>query len=758
MANSYDLNDKEPIIKFIRIKRWKFRLREIILGVIALLLLLICFILSGLFNKVSNELAASTSQAYLDERMCVDIGCMETATRAMELRNKSVDPCENFYEYACGNYQSVAPVYLDSDSTQLLRMSRVAPLSDNSYSFARSVLEDLTRQNEDRMMDLLDSPISDAHDASYERKLKQYFQACNNMFDRDTKRGAPLLKIISELGGWKLLGNWKQDWNFNDALKKVQADFGVRAMFRVIVEKQSSNSNKFNIAIYPSGTSQFGFRLVYLSKEGRKSYKTYIRRVGSLLVNDAITMNITQDNGTTELDLDEFVNDTFAIESHLASAMLGHQDRIQTNLTALNAESHGLMDWVQQLGNLLGTANITGDQEVILFNRTFTEKITSWLTSFPVHEMNRMLHNYLIWRVAESFGLSVSSNYIHLFKENLVKLRIPLTVQPRTICILTAISVFQDGLSALYVRHFFNEENKRTVHEITDNIKLALQSQLEKTPWMDATTKQYAKEKLDKTIFKMGYPDWMKNQSQVDHMYSGLNISDSDHFANLLSVQRFRLRRTIKQLNNERVRFDNAYGATFKTMVYAMPQVNEVYATAGVLQYPIYSSNQPHHSTFGSLGAILGQVIVQIIDFGGSRYDQTTAAWWTEASIAAYDTVSKCVSNVSKTQDSLELKGHIDRTSGVRLALIGYKDWVKSRGIVEKVLPGTGLTNEQMIFLAFAQTFCYVKEDLPDRKLMYFSGNDVNVNMALGQLKEFSKAFNCKPEAKMNHEVKCGCY
>ncbi|XP_059149219.1 endothelin-converting enzyme 1-like [Physella acuta] len=618
------------------------------------------------------------------------------------------------------------------------------------------------------MMDLLDSPISDAHDASYERKLKQYFQACNNMFDRDTKRGAPLLKIISELGGWKLLGNWKQDWNFNDALKKVQADFGIEALYSIKVRKDYFSSEKADVEIFQSGTSEIMGVDMYLDKRFQNAYKTFIRKVGNLLVNDAITMNITQDNGTTESDLDEFVNDTFTIESRLAKFAFYNTDNFLTNLTALNAESHCLIDWVQQLNYFFGTTNITGATEAKFQNKDF---LSDMITSLPAQHMRRMLHNYLIWRVAEPYGLGLSWDYMQTVKSFGKQLTsILVHLDSRYFCILTAENKLEDAMSALYVHHFFNEENKRTVHEITDNIKLALQSQLEKTPWMDATTKQYAKEKLDKTIFRMGYPDWIGNQTYVDVMYSDLTINASDHFDNLISINRFLVRCKRYEFNNQRFWPEDFLFSDFITTLGPLIEENIVFASAGVLQYPIYSSKQPHFASFGSLGAILGRAIHHMIGDIGKDFDrqghQLSETWWSDASVTAYEKVRTCLTDfcndATKTdvrrygrQDIADLTAWIN---GVRLALIGYKDWVKSRGIVEKVLPGIGLNNEQMILLAHAQTFCYVKDDIPDWLRFSDIQNDDRVNKALGQLKEFSKAFNCKPEAKMNHKGNCGYY
>lgn len=202
----------------------------------------------------------------------------------------------------------------------------------------------------------------------------------------------------------------------------------------------------------------------------------------------------------------------------------------------------------------------------------------------------------------------------------------------------------------------------------------------------------------------------------------------------------------------------------------------------GILQPPIYHKDQPHHATFGSLGSILGRFIHHIVDEWGKFWDKKgdytgSNSWWSNSSLESYKAIRDCVydvyTNVSKeyvfpdgTTRSVRIKADyytpiaISWTNGIRLALIGYKDWLKSQGLFEKMLPGVGLTNEQMVYVSHAQTFCYAR----DKRTSYLNAGrgrveeDIQVNMAVGQLQEFSEAFKCKPEAKMNHPVKCDYY
>ncbi len=133
-------------------------------------------------------------------------------------------------------------------------------------------------------------------------------------------------------------------------------------------------------------------------------------------------------------------------------------------------------------------------------------------------------------------------------------------------------------------------------------------------------------------------------------------------------------------------------------------------------------------------------------------------------------------SNVSKSYKSMwsdryytyhvNAKGYTPRaiaiTNGVRLALEAYQKWVKvdNSGVSEKMIPGLHMTNEQMLFLAHAQTYCYNRNRYESfRKAI--SGQveeDLRVNTALGQLQEFADAFKCKKGSKMNHEKKCDYY
>ncbi|RUS78892.1 hypothetical protein EGW08_013335 [Elysia chlorotica] len=779
MTEEFKQFDKAPIIPIVTFNRWSFGLREVILAVIAGILLVMCLTFAGLFGNTNEKLAnVPSASAIVGKRYCTDLGCLKTATRAVSLMNKSVDPCENFYQFACGNYKKVIPVLPNQGG--------------------RNVIKDLREVNEDRIIDVMEQPISALHDYAAERKLKKFFTSCNDMYSREKQRGLPILtSIIPALGGWKLLGTWDPaTWDLNSAVKKVQSDFWVDALYAPRIAMDRSDGEKRIISLAAAGTGKYmqpwWYTSTYYSKV-KEDYKKFIRRVGSLILRDAATLLDPPQGNATESEglLEEFVNDTFTMESQIASLdQLGYDawdDELYTKMSlgALTTETNNVIDWTGQLSYLFNTAGISASTKIDVTNMEYFTGLSEYLSSLPQLEMKRMLHNYLIWRVLESYVQEMSWEYIHANREIYVDLfgRAQFLGVYRY-CFYLSEFYMGDALGHLYITQFLSKENKDTAHEISDNIRLALQSQISKTPWMDEPTRQYALEKLQLLDLKIGFPDWLANQGEIDDMYSSLIVNASDFFGNVIRMNQFRRAFWNADLRRRGTGHEEWTHAVYETTASFSMLWNEVAVPAGLLQFPIYDASQPHSSSFGSLGSIMGMFVHRFVDEWGKFTDKNgqiigsgPGTWWSNSTVNNYKVVKQCVkeaySNLTRTvlhpddqwrevkvNASYAASSGIAWVNGVKLALLAYHDWSAAKSLDERLVPGLDMTYDQMLFLAHAQTACEVEDRWTAYMSAVYDGMDaeLNVNTALGQLEEFSRAFQCKKQAKMNHAKKCQYY
>ena len=162
-------------------------------------------------DGTTNE---SNPNNYIDAPVCQSESCKAIARLIQEVRDEKVDPCENFYEYACGTWIKNNPV-----PTGHLQFSRITQLSKNNE---RTMKESLA--------------MNKPEDTETIKKVKNFYQSCLNVKKIDDMGNRPLLDYIDSLGSWSLSEKWSaKDWDFYNVLATVQRDYPVEVFFSVNV-------------------------------------------------------------------------------------------------------------------------------------------------------------------------------------------------------------------------------------------------------------------------------------------------------------------------------------------------------------------------------------------------------------------------------------------------------------------------------------------------------------------------------------------
>ena len=223
MGDSYkefDKMDTSPIIPEIRISNYSFRVREIILGVVSVVALVACLVLIAIVatnssgpTTDSGSTAGVSSAQVAQDTLCLDAPCLRAASYAVANMNMSVKPCDNFFQYACGQYPANNPL--------------------NPEIAQRTVFWNMYYDNEDKLRNLLEGPIVRSSGWSSEKKLKDFFMSCIDDYGKMNAGGKTFIdKIVQPLGGWDVLNTFNPtNFNFQSNLQKTSIDFWTAALF-----------------------------------------------------------------------------------------------------------------------------------------------------------------------------------------------------------------------------------------------------------------------------------------------------------------------------------------------------------------------------------------------------------------------------------------------------------------------------------------------------------------------------------------------
>lgn len=680
----------------------------------------------------------------------------------MRYMNTSVDPCDDFYSYSCGNwakYNEIPKDKVASDTFESLRESL-----DEALKNLLQNDEKHHQKNRKNRGDRQKRREANRHrKKNAETKAKHLFRSCMN-YEIIEKRGIePLLELLEKLGGWPMLDDsWDEnsfDWlHLTATLRKYNNDI-------LIVEwvgPDIQNSNQ-NIIQFDQTTLGLPTREYFLKKVNENylnSYRNFMIKVFELMGAE---------------DADDRADEIIEFETKLAKIMTAPEDRLNISVLYQKMKLSELqeeipeIDWIRYL-TILQDRVIDPDEKVIMLAKTYMKELVKLINlSEP-----STVANYLIWRFVRHrinnldnrFDEAKQTFYLECFGRE--------KSPPRwKSCVSQVNSNMGMATGSLFVRKYFDENSKLDTIRMVNEIQQSFREILSETDWIDSPTKKLAEQKVNAMSLKIGYPDFILSHQKLDEKYAELHIHPEKYFENTLNVLQFLSREEQKKVSQQ---VNKTLWQTYPAVVnaYYSRSRNQIMFPAGILQPPFFHRHFPKCLNYGGIGVVIGHELTHGFDDKGRLYDKdgNLNKWWSDFSIKHFHDKTKCLiqqynkytlTDIGQSIDGESTQGeNIADGGGINQAYRAYTRWLDSQSnphvLENEVLPGLNLTMKQLFFLNFGQVWCgEIRREANKNKMKtaVHSPGRFRVIGALSNFEDFSKEFHCPLGSPMNPKVKC---
>jgi putative endopeptidase len=632
----------------------------------------------------------------------------------------TADPCDDFYQYACGGWM------------------RANPIPPDKSRWTRS-FDTVNERNQLLVRDILEKDAAGQSDPAdpYAKKVGDFYATC---MDEQKAETASLKTLEERLAAIDALKDPKQIAR----LVGEMHDTGTRSFF-VFRSIQDAKDAKQVIGIADQGGLGLPDRDYYVRdepkmQEARKRYQEFAAAMFKLA-------------GSSEADAQKQAETVLRIETALARSSMTRVDRRDPYKVYHRLDRQGLQekaphfDWnayFVAIGHNVQAINVavpeffTGFDEVLAGNGL--PDLKTYLRFREIHDDANALGKAF---VDENFRFN---QYLSGQKE----------IAPRwKRCVQMTDAAMGEAVGRTFVKTTMGDQGKGIAKQMIQSIEKAFDDNLATVSWMDEQTRKVSGDKLHKLDNKVGYPDRWRE-------YDSMMIDRTSLLANLKEAARYESKRDLDKIGKPVDR--NDWGMTPATVnAYYNAAKNEMVFPAGILQTPFFSPDAPDPTNLGGAGLVMGHELTHGFDDRGRQYDGdgNLREWWTPRVADAYKERAACVANQYDryvATDEVHVNGKL--TLGENIADIGGLKLALAALRVKGLAPAANskFTPEQQLFLSFGQVWCQ-NATPQERRLRAVtdphSPGRWRVNGPISDNEEFGKVFSCKPGTNMNPVNKC---
>ncbi|EKX39795.1 hypothetical protein GUITHDRAFT_96523 [Guillardia theta CCMP2712] len=633
------------------------------------------------------------------------------------LMEEEADPCQDFYEYACGSFikKATIPPFMGS-------------LSYTWEAAKARVIDDVTSA--------LSTSSGDA---------SSFFRSCMDVEAIEAAGALPLapwLQAVDEVKDGQTLGKFLGTAGL----------FNWCALFCWKVARDQLDRSQ-NLFVLGHVGLTLPHRSMYLDKGHEDDRQAALSSVTSLFLAAGVTPEAeAQRQAVTALRVEEEIAKCMTPSSRYERLSYVHVGRESLQRRAPTIDWDMFFSSIKM--DMVGTENATASKYglLALHDVEYLKKLDEdVLSKFSWDD----LRCYLRMRTVLVFSPYLSSPFIAgklIINEQIYGMS---EASPRVRkCYFLTTHHFGNSVSKLFVDNFFNESSKQAAAGMLANIREQFELHLNELDWMDNATRDNALKKLEAMDFQVGYPDQWPDWGEL----SDLQLGDKPFFDSLvtIAIARSAHERSTLTEPQEPAKWDhpvtsiNAYYSRTK---------NALFIPAGILLEPFFSSNYSVARNYGSLGSILGHEMTHGFDNAGRKYDAQGKRinWWDPQTERHYEDDAACLVeqyNEFNVSGGQHVNGNI--TLGENIADSGGLHMSYHAFLQEQ--PKASVYERRQFFIAYAQLWCAVSQPKLVQEHVIKGHHAPKRYRVIGVLRdsqEFSDAFSCPRGSPMNPERKC---
>jgi endothelin-converting enzyme/putative endopeptidase len=649
-----------------------------------------------------SVLAAEAPYTALPYTPSLDVAAMD----------RSVDPCEDLYQFACGGWQKANPIPPDQAS-----WSVYGKLHVDNQRYLWGILEDAARNDPGR------TPTA--------QRIGDFYAACMDESAVDAAGIGPLrsdLDAVASAGSKAELGR---------ILGGVHARTeGAGLFFTGGSEQDFKDSTKVIGAIYAGGLG-LPDRDYYVKddEKSRATRERYVQHLGTMFELLGDRPEIAKANALTVM----------RIETALAKVSLTRVEKRDPYKLYHPMTAGKLGKLVASLNwdNYFAAFGMGAPGKLNVTEPAFMAEVEARLREESLPDLKTYLRWGLVNATADYLSKPVAEADFDFYRRYLRGVK---EQQPRwKKCVGLVDRNLGEALGKEFVDRAFPKEIKADVLTMTHAIEDAMKSRIDALDWMSPKTKKQALDKLTKMRNKIGYPDAWRD-------YGTLAVKRGDFYGNVSRSLSFETKRQLAKIGKPVDRGE--WGMTPPTVnAYYNGQMNDMNFPAGVLLPPLYDPKLDDAPNYGNTGGTIGHELTHGFDDEGRQFDGdgNLRDWWTKKDAEEFEERAQCIRDQYSQYvivDDIKINGKL--TSGEDIADLGglilaWEAW-KAQTKSKTLEPADGLTPAQRFFVGFAQWDC--ANDRPENLRVNAVVNPHSpprprINGVVVNMPEFAGAFQC---------------